>query len=585
MRKKSKILLLAILLLNTVNIPNVYAFTVDTQFAKTSNNTQNKEPTLTEGKGFEDTITTTNGTTTTTTTYTCSYKYTTSSTTSVSVNGYNNEKSILEESNKVASGDEIIAGTAIGLKIVETKTIEYHIKEFTVSKKITKTTSGTTSYNCTCTYRYSRGTPMSYNLIASLTSLSKVTPPDSSDKCPSNDHQNNKTKKCEEKENCIIVGESCTKQTTSGGSTTTGPYQVDGQFTGQDKEEYDNCKDAALKEVKGKLNGEPSFKVVLQNSNYTEEEKENNEVYSISGKLTNGATSCTLKDSEEFNASKTCTYTYSLQKACVNRKTSLVSYKEKCNSNEEIEAKPTTNVSGVWNYFTPLSTKSNQSIELSLMPNDDDKDNKISVEECLYVMQNNNSKKSQDMNYTSLIKPDINTTFKGDALGCGTDEECIKKKSDYKKVETNKGCYLAINVKIPVKQKFYHEETTKEGSTVSIKFKGFNFYYRQIDYTNPFPNGLDKTSYWYDWYKSKNKNPDISKSFSTITYKTKEIDTTTIREYNDTYPYTSWSNMNIDGTSQFITDDIFDTKRNITTNWYQLGCGPANAGKTGCETK
>ena len=41
--------------------------------------------------------------------------------------------------------------------------------------------------------------------------------------------------------------------------------------------------------------------------------------------------------------------------------------------------------------------------------------------------------------------------------------------------------------------------------------------------------------------------------------------------------------MEIDGTSQFITDKTYNIERKETGNIYKLGCGPANSDWSGCK--
>ena len=111
------------------------------------------------------------------------------------------------------------------------------------------------------------------------------------------------------------------------------------------------------------------------------------------------------------------------------------------------------------------------------------------------------------------------------------------------------------------------------------KFKGFNFYYKPIDINNPFPNGLSDTSIWKEWYDNvkddKKATPDISKSFDEVTYIAENINATKVRKYTKDNPYTSWKNMNLDGTSNFITTEGVVT-RETKNKVYKLGCGPLN---------
>ena len=49
-----------------------------------------------------------------------------------------------------------------------------------------------------------------------------------------------------------------------------------------------------------------------------------------------------------------------------------------------------------------------------------------------------------------------------------------------------------------------------------------------------------------------------------------------MRKYNKDNPYTSWSNMNLDGTSKYIDNEEI-IKRGNDISVYKLGCGPANS--------
>ena len=153
------------------------------------------------------------------------------------------------------------------------------------------------------------------------------------------------------------------------------------------------------------------------------------------------------------------------------------------------------------------------------------------------------------------------------------------------------GCTFEIDVTIPVIQRFYNE-LREDTETVFEGFKGFNFYYKPIDINEPFPNGLNNTSIWYEWNKDKN-NPNISKSYEQLTYYANTSQNENeIRKYNNQkeydndkkdYPYASWEGknendteggMNKDGTSNFIDNKDIVTRR--TEDFYNLGCGPKN---------
>ena len=279
----------------------------------------------------------------------------------------------------------------------------------------------------------------------------------------------------------------------------------------------------------------------------------------------------------------TAKFEYWPQKVCINVLTSKVTYKEKCSKeNNEIEIKNKTvydkylksNIT-FWHYFIPLNTISGSDFYLNLKPSGS-KTTKYNVDACEEIMKNYSDYK----NYIIL----------GDSPNGGSiefigDYNTYKKNSsDYQSVKNNKGCYFTSKVNFNIEQKFYGEEKNKE--TNELILKGFNFYYRPIDISNPFPNGVDNTSYWYEWSKSNKKNPNLAKSFADeITYKAVNIDASKVREYNsqDGNDYPNWTNsMYTNGTSKYInTSNII--KRENPGKVYALGCGPANQDWKECD--
>ena len=145
------------------------------------------------------------------------------------------------------------------------------------------------------------------------------------------------------------------------------------------------------------------------------------------------------------------------------------------------------------------------------------------------------------------------------------------------------GCYYSGVASFEVVQKFYNE-------TSSNKLKGYGFFYRPIDVSNPFPNELTNSTYWgkEGLYNSVNNTvtvdgttTDLDNSFSTVTYTALIKNPDSVRNYNKDNLYMSWENMNISGTSQFINNSGY-IKRNGTQSFYRLGCGPANSTWIGC---
>ena len=219
MKKRNKAFLLALTLTNTIimPIPSVYAWSGGS-FADTSdgtNATTNEPITVPEhviGKSGD-------------TEYTCSYKYNTSVKTSITINGYNNGESIMENSLNVSEEDRIIAGTPIGFSIKEEKTIGYQVVEVTAKEyiKIEKET-------CRCLYKSIIKPPILFNSINFLA----VSPA----KCSS--RTTNGKNKCPRTNGpkCILSKELCTSITEEKPNTiTSGKY-------------YEKCKYAAINKVK-----------------------------------------------------------------------------------------------------------------------------------------------------------------------------------------------------------------------------------------------------------------------------------------------------------------------------------------------
>ena len=249
-------------------------------------------------------------------------------------------------------------------------------------------------------------------------------------------------------------------------------------------------------------------------------------------------------------------YYYEMYGTCVNVKTSKVRYlnkNDKCTDEEYyIANKSGTYQTRHWHVFTPLNTKSPKGYVLKLTPNTPQRGDVC--EELVEKYQNN-------YEYLDYIIPSSGSFVKNI-------------KAD-KKI-ASKGCYMQTIIKVPTTQKYYGEEINATGDDSTLN--GFQFYYRQIDINNPFPNGIAKDSYWKDWEDNNKKDPDIEKSYNNITYQTDGIDLNYVRDYNSNNNYTSWKGMNINGTSSFITGGKI-LSRSSTINQqslYSLGCGPTN---------
>ena len=272
-------------------------------------------------------------------------------------------------------------------------------------------------------------------------------------------------------------------------------------------------------------------------------------------------------------------YYYEMAGACMNVKTGKVYYPKKLTSNGKcppetaeytendyilIENNYDENIRH-WHIFTPMNMKSNETYNIILKA----KEKKL---ETASTCQNIYNKYKKNNEYTIYISPPSG--------------QFEKNNSDYNKIKN--GCYFNDKtIPIPITQKFYNE-VDEDGN---IKFKGFNFYYKPIDINNPFPNGIAKDSYWSDLYNATtniiktnngngNVNIKLSDSYKELTYVATDIDSQSIREYNKedkgmikVNTYTSWSNMNPDGTSNFVKDNLTVVGKQPK---FKLGCGPQN---------
>lgn len=425
----------------------------------------------------------------------CKYSYWINTANNITFDAFNQEnKSII--SGTLTANQKIPAGTAVGISIIETKSISWGVSDITV----TKTKRNEPLYRC--------------------------------------------TKKCNKRQllegNCInnvYYDTSCRSGYTWELIRDTGTSTV----TLTSGTEVDTCRNDALARIRNKIGDmSPSYEIKLQNSN------------DINANNTTSTKAVSTSNCSSTDRSKTCTFLYTVNKTCIDVKTAEVRYitnNGTCNSNE-IEVKKDSNH---WHYFVPLNAKSNDNFFLSVSSAGNNV--KQSANACKYVINNYS-------NYKDFIITSNEKQFSGN------------KNKDL--ATANSGCYLSSVINIPVEQKFYNEENNT--------IKGYSFYYKPIDINNPFPNGLtDKSSYWYDWYKSNKKTPDLTKSFEKMTYIANNIDTETIRSYNQDNKYTSWQDMKINGRSEFI-DKYVTRNFNITKDsFYKLGCGPMNKDWEECK--
>lgn len=294
----------------------------------------------------------------------------------------------------------------------------------------------------------------------------------------------------------------------------------------------------------------------------------------------------------------TIKYYYNLQKACINPITAEVVYVRKLNSKGELDEEPcpkgyiespeltTSNGEHIGQYYIPLNAKSTDLIKHNLTV-DITKSRKTSERLCIALIEK--YKKGND-------KYERWRMFLADKNGRPFDATTTIQEAKRRVSGADGGCYLVYNSSFRVKQGFYNE-VTENGN---VYLKGYNFYYRPIDYTNPFPNGIDCDSYWCGLYKKNTNSVEVvdsknnltktylDKSFDDSTYSIYDIDLNKIRSYNAKNKYTSWDEMNLDGTSSFISGTLnggYGITRRQCKTFYALGCGPANADWKECQER
>ena len=279
--------------------------------------------------------------------------------------------------------------------------------------------------------------------------------------------------------------------------------------------------------------------------------------------------------SPKYENPVTRNYYYQRYGACINAKTGNIryldapvkkdkngNYTDPCNKGDSINSDVEYYVDNDdlgderihWHVFVPLNTKEIDGYSIFLVGK-----NELEGRFCASVVERH----SENSEYMDYIQPK-KTKFTGII-------------STDKKLVAN-GCIPKTKINIKVKQNFYNE--VKESDTES-ELIGFKFYYRPIDINNPFPNGIADDSYWKLWEDDKKvgkEEPELEKSFNTITYMATDIDLNGIREYNNYNEYPDWTNLNIDGSSNFIKDYNFIARNSIINNnsFYSLGCGSFN---------
>lgn len=444
---------------------------------------------------------------------------------------------------------DVLAGTSIGVNIHETKVKTWTEPTVKVTKKKAET------YSCQGTYtgKKQKGCyKCPKDPITPYEPKEVTTSPVSTKRlavklcgCQTMVCGDFNKEECPTSQGCFWAGN---------GDGTEGDEVTSGDF-------FNTCKTAAENASKAIVQRDDgaSYQLTLSNSN---------DINANSGSQTiTGTGGCNY--SEPTN---TCNYNYRPTIVCMNVKTAVVEYKTgdrpSC-SDDEIQIRDDGTPTH-WHYFIPLNTKSTDTFNLSLSPNGN---NAFKTPgQCKNFIDNND-------NYRDWIVRNPG----GGAFNGATKDD------DKDTVDSDGGCKVASNIRIGAEQKFYHET----GRTRKM-IEGYELFYRPIDISNPFPNGISAKSYWKNLINNDNvitvtnasnikKTYKLADSFRNWSYYIYDIDANAIRDYNKDNFYTSWADMKPDGTSDFIR------KFNITRNrsnqeFYKLGCGPANSDWEECKS-
>ena len=202
--------------------------------------------------------------------------------------------------------------------------------------------------------------------------------------------------------------------------------------------------------------------------------------------------------------------------------------------------------------------------------------------------------------YTNYIKQKNGSPFKGDYYARYIKMSGTQGSEDKKAIEKD-GCKFSTSINYSVVQEFYGEKTS--GSTK--KLEGYGMFFRQIDISKPFQSqsDLNASSYWGGKISNgANAEFNITKNsvtvkkgsqnvttkltaFDNITYTAVHVTKATVQsyKYKTLRPaYSSWVNMNANGTSDFIQHSgLFTT---TSSGFYKLGCGPKNYNWSWCTS-
>ena len=346
--------------------------------------------------------------------------------------------------------------------------------------------------------------------------------------------------------------------------------------------------EAVLNEEINKVDKKPSYKAYRQDVNDINEgvsgDNPTIEVYPLSEPIVRTSeVEPSAKNSSTVWQSVTVINEYNLTPAWMNPDNGKVKYESPVPKDQVTEADkqnyievPPTQVAR-WGttiragqYFVPLNAKSTDKLRYYLKPNLSKQ--KISEAMCNALIDKYNRKTDYDEYWGDFLAQANGEPMSRVASTAAQAKQIVKR---------DHGCRMGLYIAFRIKQEMYNDKLT-----------GYNYYYRPIDYSEPFPNGLSTDSFWNGVYdiksnkitvKNSKKEIDLDDSFAKVTYETNSnYKVNTIRSYNSNIKYTDWSKMNANGTSSFISGN-YGISRKECQSFYRLGCGPANANWTQCK--
>ena len=309
------------------------------------------------------------------------------------------------------------------------------------------------------------------------------------------------------------------------------------------------------------------------------------------------------RNSPEVSQTVYLRYTYNVQKACIDPVTSKVVYVRAVNSKGEPDEEPCpknyiavpeiksvitpySNFEGlhVGQYYIPLNAKSTDTIKYNLTYTPSSR--KIAGDLCKVLIEK--YKDDEYERWKGLLVDSYGLPFEKTT----TVQEGIRR--------TSGGCYMVYYATFRIKGPNDPDDPGEPDNPI-YNDNGYGYYYRPIDYTNPFPNGLNQNSFWVGLINLNNPNlpvtvkdangkttvNNLADSFKKVTYRTNnDFDLNKIREYNGKHDnlfgsVKDWEKMTLSGESKFISGS-YGLERKSCATFYALGCGPANSNWQEC---